>query len=190
MNKVLQKQWKQTRRGEYVFPEMAELHLQKRYTKINTMIQNYLISCGITTRIEVEGRTRKQTVKGFHSFRHTFSYEAEQKGVPASTIKRWLGHKRLAQTQHYQDHANKQASMEGLKLIMQNSLPATSEPISGYSLRKERLLHLIQNASETTLAILETLIDNLPDNLPDANQAQESSAGHLVNGMNISKNVS
>ena len=77
-----------------------------------------------------------------------------------------------------------------LKLIMQNSLPATSEPISGYSLRKGRLLHLIQNASETTLAILETLIDNLPDNLPDANQIQESSAGHLVNGMNISKNVS
>lgn len=190
LNKVLQKQWKQTRRGEYVFPEMAELHLQKRYTKINTMIQNYLISCGITTRIEVEGRTRKQTVKGFHSFRHTFSYEAEQKGVPASTIKRWLGHKRLAQTQHYQDHANKQASMEGLKLIMQNSIPVTSELISGYSLRKERLLHLIQNASETTLAILETLIDNLPDNLPDANQTQESSAGHLVNGMNISKNVS
>ena len=80
--------------------------------------------------------------------------------------------------------------MEGLKLIMQNSIPVTSEPISGYSLRKERLLHLIQNASETTLAILETLIDNLPDNLPEANQTQESSAGHLVNGMNISKNVS
>lgn len=190
LNKVLQMQWKQTRRGEYVFPEMAELHLQKRHTKINTMIQNYLISCGITTRIEVEGRARKQTVKGFHSFRHTFSYEAEQKGVPASTIKRWLGHKRLAQTQHYQDHANKQASMEGLKLIMQNSIPVTSEPISGYSLRKERLLHLIQNASETTLAILETLIDNLPDNLPDTKQTQEPSAGHLVNGMNISKNVS
>lgn len=79
LNPILQKQWKRSRHSEYIFPELAEMYLSNQKTKINNMIQNYLQSLGIVTRIQVEGRSKKQTIKGFHSFRHTFSYDAEQK---------------------------------------------------------------------------------------------------------------
>lgn len=165
LNPILQKQWKRSRHSEYIFPELAEMYLSNRKTKINNMIQNYLQSLGIVTRIQVEGRSKKQTIKGFHSFRHTFSYDAEQKGVPPSTIKRWLGHKRIAMTLHYQDHANKQASLEGLKLMIRIPEPITAEEMSENSIRKAKILKMVQEASESRLILFETLLDNLPTNL-------------------------
>lgn len=36
----------------------------------------------------IEDRPERRAIKGFHSFHHTFSYGAEQMGVPPSTIKR------------------------------------------------------------------------------------------------------
>lgn len=68
-------------------------------------------------------------------------------------------------TLHYQDHANKQASLEGLKLMIRIPEPITAEEMSENSIRKAKILKMVQEASESRLILFETLLNNLPTNL-------------------------
>lgn len=63
-------------RGEYVFPEHAEMYL-KDPTLVSYRVKRFLDFLGITTTKTIAGR-RAVSVKDLHSMRHVFCYYASQ----------------------------------------------------------------------------------------------------------------
>ena len=90
------------RKGEYVFPEHAELYLRQP-SCVSARVKEFLNGLGIVTTVEVPGR-RAVSIKDLHSLRHVFCYRAKKAGIPESVIQKFVGHKVLAMTQHYADH--------------------------------------------------------------------------------------
>ncbi len=82
----LSTQWEVTGKEVYVIPEARYLYYQKdgkkRRKALSRLIIKYLQSLGIETTRKVPGRSRKQSVKDFHSLRHNFCYYAGLRGIP------------------------------------------------------------------------------------------------------------
>ena len=92
----------QPRRGEYIFPEHAEMYLRQP-SCVSERVKAFLHGLGIVTTVELPGH-RAVSVKDLHSMRHVFCYRAKKHGIPEGIIKKIVGHKVLAMTQHYADH--------------------------------------------------------------------------------------
>lgn len=92
----------QPRSGEYIFPEHAAMYLRQQ-SCVSERVKSFLNKLGIVTTVEVPGH-RAVSVKDLHSMRHVFAYRAKRAGIPESVLKKYLGHKIIAMTQHYADH--------------------------------------------------------------------------------------
>jgi integrase len=93
---------RQPRRGEYIFPEHAAMYLRQQ-SCVSERVKAFLHGLGIVTTAEIPGH-RAVSVKDLHSMRHVFCYRAKRYGIPEGVIKKIVGHKVLAMTQHYADH--------------------------------------------------------------------------------------
>ncbi len=154
----LSRQWEISGNGEYVLPEAAELYFASN-NSLSGKIIKYLQSIGIQTKIKAEGRVKNQSVKDFHSLRHSFCYYAGLRGVPLPIVQSIVGHMNPKMTMYYQKHADRKAKQEGLSmmnglLIGDNfgSIKQISDPL--YELRQE-VYQIIGNASEEQLLIFK-----------------------------------
>lgn len=135
----------------FVLPEAAKLYLEHQNV-LNRKIHAFLHSLGIQTSIVVPGRKRRQSVKDFHSLRHTFCYYAGMRGIPLFVVQRIVGHLSPEMTRHYQDHADREARIEAMRK-MDHLTRFTSAPKKEESLRRN-LFSYIREAPPETLAEL------------------------------------
>jgi len=81
----------QSKRRDFVLPELAQIYLKDR-TKLSKMIQQHFKSCGIkTTRERVYKHSTCEV--GFHSLRHSFITICAKKGVPMPIVQELCGHR-------------------------------------------------------------------------------------------------
>jgi len=90
--------------GQYVYPELADAY-QKDQSIISKAVKRFLADCDINATKDVEGRSRKASIKDVHSLRHTFAYIAAVNNIPLPIVQSILGHMSPTMTQHYTDHA-------------------------------------------------------------------------------------
>lgn len=98
-------------RAGAVCPELAKLYTYRnpngkttRRGGITNTIRDIFEGCGLETRAEAgEGRERAASVRGFHSFRHSFVTECARAGVPLGLVKDWLGHSSPEVTRIYEN---------------------------------------------------------------------------------------
>ena len=172
----LREQYEVSGQGEYILPEAAKMYLEHQNV-LNCRILSYLHSLGIQTQRSIPGRTRKQSVKDFHSLRHCFCYYAGMRGVPLPVVQSIVGHLTASMTRHYQSHADKKARMQGLALMRGlttggNDSFGTSNGIGTGNILRQRLLEYIHTASDMEILKLNVLIAQLAD-LAQTPQLQE-----------------
>ena len=90
--------------SRYLFPEQAQMY-KENPDGIHWRIAKTLESADIETTRHVPGRTRKVTVRGFHSLRHTFAYLAGKHGIPLPVVQSLCGHMSPEMTRLYMSHA-------------------------------------------------------------------------------------
>lgn len=90
---------------EYVFPEAHKMYVENPYG-LSYRIKCYLQSMNISTQIET-AQGRKQSVKDFHSCRHTFATICASRGIPLPTVQTALGHSSSEITEIYTAHLKK-----------------------------------------------------------------------------------
>ena len=153
---------------EYILPEAAKLYLEHQNV-LNNRILGYLHSLGIQTQRSIPGRTRKQSVKDFHSLRHCFCYYAGLRGVPLPVVQSIVGHLTASMTKHYQSHADRKARMQGLALM--RGLTGGNRAGGGTpdSLLRQNLTEYIQTASSMEILRLNVLIAQMNDSAKQLN---------------------
>lgn len=96
---------KKDKKEEYVSPQHAKLYLETSHG-VSWRVRKFLESLGIETTKQVEGRSRKVSVKDVHSLRHTFCYLAGLQNIPVAIVQSIAGHMDTEMTRHYQMHAD------------------------------------------------------------------------------------
>ena len=99
-------------RGEYVFPEHAEMYL-KDPTLVSYRVKRFLEKLGIRTTRQFKDRKAIST-KDLHSMRHVFCYYAGQAGIPLATVQAIVGHMTPEMTKHYMAHSTIKAKHEAI----------------------------------------------------------------------------
>lgn len=99
-------------RGEYVFPEHAEMYL-KDPTLVSYRVKRFLEKLGIRTTRQFKDRKAIST-KDLHSMRHVFCYYAGQAGIPLATVQAIVGHMTPEMTKHYMVHSTIKAKHEAI----------------------------------------------------------------------------
>jgi integrase len=143
------------KRQGFVLPQMAEYYTNSKRDRINRLIGNIFIKCGISTtkegtgvEIKVDKDGKKKLVPtgkraivehGFHSLRYSYISHHAEAGTPQAVIQKNAGHKNPAMTEHYTQISDNAAitTSNVLKLI---SSPVTrkNEP------ERDRLLELVR----------------------------------------------
>ncbi len=143
------------KRQGFVLPQMAEYYNNSKRDRINRLIGNIFIKCGISTtkegtgveiKVDKDGKkklvpTGKRAVveHGFHSLRYSYISHHAEAGTPQAVIQKNAGHKNPAMTEHYTQISDNAAitTSNVLKLI---SSPVTrkKEP------ERDRLLELVR----------------------------------------------
>lgn len=95
------------------------------------------------------GHTYKATVKGVHSFRHTFVYLAAKNGIPMPLVQAIVGHANEKMTEYYAQHA----TFDDIKEQMFQKLPDF--------LKEGKQTNNIESHGETPRQKLIEAIDNL-----------------------------
>jgi len=128
-----------------VCPELADAYA-KDSARVSKMTREIFEECGLSTRAsDKAGRRNVASVRGFHSFRHTFATECARAGVPLGLVKEWLGHSSPEITRIYENW-----SMDKDAERVLEALPSLSEgPNAGeqatltWGGERERLISLI-----------------------------------------------
>jgi len=102
--------------GQYVYPELADAY-QKDQSIISKAVKRFLADCDINATKDVEGRSRKASIKDVHSLRHTFAYIAAVNNIPLPIVQSILGHMSPTMTQHYIDHARQEEKAKYLATL-------------------------------------------------------------------------
>lgn len=103
------------RRGEYVFPEHAEMYLTAP-TGVSYRVQKFLNTIGIETTRKREGM-RAVSIKDLHSMRHVFCFYAGAAGIPLPIVQSIVGHLTPEMTRHYMRHTNTQTSLREIERL-------------------------------------------------------------------------
>ena len=158
----LRQQYEISGQEEYILPDAARLYLEHQNV-LNNRILGYLHSLGIQTQRSIPGRTRKQSVKDFHSLRHCFCYYAGMRGVPLPVVQSIVGHLTASMTKHYQSHADRKARMQGVALM--HGLTGGNHGRSGTpdSLLRQNLTEYIQTAPSMEILKLNVLVAQIAD---------------------------
>lgn len=99
----------------YVLPEMAEKYLATPAT-LSLSVQAFFQKAGIETMIVRDGVTRKSTVYGFHSFRHSFVSLCAAHRIPMNVVMELVGHRSAMVHEIYQ-HASNEQKIEAINVI-------------------------------------------------------------------------
>lgn len=103
-----------SRESVYVVPEIAENYLT--VNDISKKIQVLFRNAGIETQIDREKCSRKTTVYGFHSFRHTFVSLCAANGIPMNVVMELVGHRSVMVHEVYQ-HATAEQKIKAINVI-------------------------------------------------------------------------
>ena len=98
----------------YVVPGMAEKYF--RNNEVSKMVQTFFRQAGIETNIDRERCSRKTTVYGFHSFRHSFVSLCAAHGIPMNVVMELVGHRSAMVHEIYQ-HASNEQKIEAITVI-------------------------------------------------------------------------
>ncbi len=106
-----------------VCPELAATY-RRDPVRLSVMTRRVFESCGLTTRAKDKaGRAATASVRGFHSFRHSFVTECARGGVPLGLVKEWLGHSSPEITRIYENWNIDRDADRILKALPSVSLP-------------------------------------------------------------------
>ncbi len=124
-------------RGEYVLPRMATDYM-RHSTYVTDRVQKLFEQAGIQTKMQLPGRTKAASIRGFHSLRSSFVSLCRAAGVALQTVESLVGHSNVQMTQLY-SHASEhdaKAAVEALPGILNDdetkALPPTREPVPGW----------------------------------------------------------
>ena len=98
----------------YVIPEIAKNYLS--VNDVSKRVQALLHKAGIETRIDRENCSRKTTVYGFHSFRHSFVSLCAANGIPMNVVMELVGHRSVMVHEIYQ-HATAEQKIKAINVI-------------------------------------------------------------------------
>ena len=105
----------QKKGGTYVLPEMAEKYLAAP-ASLSLAVQAFFQKAGIETMVSRDGVTRKSTVYGFHSFRHSFVTLCAANGIPMNVVMELVGHRSVMVHEIYQ-HASNEQKIQAINVI-------------------------------------------------------------------------
>jgi integrase len=144
--------WKQ---DNYVCPNIAEKYNQVDKDGVNVGasrvgvdVMRVIRWLGLRTSAVVPGRTRKTTVYGFHSLRHSFASHCAEAGVPKAVVLSILGTNSKIVDKHY-THIGEDAQERAI-----NSLFGNDNTISDRE-RIEKALSIINAAEAKSNTVLE-----------------------------------
>ena len=100
---------------DFILPAHAQMYKTNR-TGVSYRVKRFLERLGIATTRETDG-AREVSVKDFHSFRHTFAYNAGVGKVSQPVIQSVLGHMTPEMTRHYQEHATREDAANALRQL-------------------------------------------------------------------------
>ncbi|MBR4489473.1 site-specific integrase [bacterium] len=99
----------------YVLPVMAEKYMTNP-ASLSLTVQAFFQKAGIETMISRDGVTRKSTVYGFHSFRHSFVSLCAANGIPMNVVMELVGHRSAMVHEIYQ-HASAEQKIKAINVI-------------------------------------------------------------------------
>ena len=89
------------KRKGYVLPDISALYL-KDAAKLSAHIQKVFIDAGIETTIDAtDTRSRRVSLVGFHSLRHTHITRLLSSGISMEVVRKQAGHSTIGMTAHY-----------------------------------------------------------------------------------------
>lgn len=98
----------------YVVPEMAGKYHGNN--EVSKLVQAFFRQAGIETNVERERSSRKSTVYGFHSFRHSFVTLCAANGIPMNVVMELVGHRSAMVHEIYQ-HASAEQKIQAINVI-------------------------------------------------------------------------
>lgn len=148
----------------YLFPELF-LEPQKYRREFTLFLQGIGIN-PFEEQTATNGHTYKATIKGVHSFRHTFVYLAAKNGIPMPLVQAIVGHASEKMTEYYAQHATfddiKEQMFQKLPDFMKESKSSTNIESQGETPR-QKLIEAIDNLaiSEIDREIILDLINQI-----------------------------
>jgi integrase len=86
-----------------VCPELAEVY-RRDSVRLSKLTRAVFEACDLETRAKgTEGRAVAASLRGFHSFRHSFATECARGGIPLGLVQEWLGHSSPEITRIYEN---------------------------------------------------------------------------------------
>jgi integrase len=86
-----------------VCPELADIY-RRDSARLSKLTRQVFESCDLETQAKgKEGRAAIASVRGFHSFRHSFATECARGGIPLGLVQEWLGHSSPEITRIYEN---------------------------------------------------------------------------------------
>ena len=86
-----------------VCPELAEVY-RRDSVRLSKLTRAVFEGCDLETRAKAtEGRAVAASLRGFHSFRHSFATECARGGIPLGLVQEWLGHSSPEITRIYEN---------------------------------------------------------------------------------------
>ena len=100
---------------EYVIPDAAKIYLEDA-PLLSYRIRVFLEGLGIKTR-KLNSNGRNQSIKDFHSLRHTHATMLVENGAPLKYVQRRLGHKKIDVTMNIYQHLTEALREQGNAVI-------------------------------------------------------------------------
>jgi integrase len=92
-----------TERSGDVCPELVEVY-RRDSVRLSKLTRAVFEGCDLETRAKgTEGRAVAASLRGFHSFRHSFATECARGGIPLGLVQEWLGHSSPEITRIYEN---------------------------------------------------------------------------------------
>jgi integrase len=140
-----------------VCPEPAEVY-GRNSARLSTLTRLVFESCGLETRAKgKEGRAAVASVRGFHSFRHSFATECARGGIPLGLVQEWLGHSSPEITRIYE---NWRIDRDGGQILA--ALPSMAKALPKATEAKALPEGTAVLKVETERERLHTTVDSLP----------------------------
>lgn len=147
------------RESDFVFPRQREMYLTNP-TGLSYRIKKFLNSLGIHTARERESGHR-QSVKDFHSCRHTFATICAERGIPLTTVQNALGHTSSEITEIYTSHLRKAHLKEEFKKFTLSDQKNTRHGLNTIFKLSVCLINMPHQPRETVQKIAYTICENL-----------------------------
>lgn len=132
----------------FIFPFWQDLH-RRSASQICYYVKSFFKEIGIqSNRISEAGR--KQPVKTFHSFRHTFATLAISHGIPLNVVQSIVGHSSAKMTEYYSRHVSADIMRNKMHqipaLIGKGAVSAIQENKEAEQIR-EKIISLLHDCS-------------------------------------------